>query len=164
LVLIPATVGGVPFTLNQLGELIKHPKNGGHSTKYRVYSDLVKSRIGEESPPRSYWLLMMRDIFPDSQDKTYDAQKALVAAYASKLGLPYEMPHALAAVTAILLHHAREGERLLGDHPWTYTRCQEVLNGYPILVGGFSFGGPHVSQLSSDYSYPGIGVSCCRQF
>jgi hypothetical protein len=63
----------------------------------------------------------------------------------------------------ILLQHVREGERLFGDNPWTYTRCQEVLNGYPILVGGGLRGG-HVSQLRSDYSYPGIGVSCCRQF
>jgi hypothetical protein len=163
LVLIPATVGGVPFTLNQLGELIKHPKNGGHSTKYRFYGDLVREQIGEASPPSSYWLLMMRDILPDSRDKTYDAQKALVAAYASKLGLPYEMPPVLAAATAILLHHAREGERLFGTHPWTYTRCQEKVdeNQFPVVVGGFSSGGLHVYSSSVDYDH---GVSCLRKF
>jgi hypothetical protein len=165
LVLIPATVGGVPFTLNQLGELIKHPKNGGHRTKYRQYNNLVKAQIGEQSPPSSYWLLMTRDILPNSRSKTYDAQKALVAAYASKLGLPYEMPHALEAATAILLHHAREGERLFGDAPWTYTQCQEKVdkNRYSVFVGGFSSGGLNVHY---DYFVYDVhhGVSCLRKF
>jgi hypothetical protein len=172
LVLIPATVGGVPFTLNQLGKLIQRPNNGGHSTKYRFYGDLVEAQIGEASPPRSYWLLMMRDILPDSRDKTYDAQKALVAAYASKLGLPYEMPHALAAAAAILLHHAREGERLFGDNPWTFTRCQEMVgkNQFPVVVGGFSSEGLDVYYYFSivhgilyDFSRS-VGVSCLRKF
>ena len=162
LVLIPATVGGVPFTLNQLGKLIQRPNNDGHSTKYRFYGDLVKAQIGEQSPPRSYWLLMTRDILPDSWDKTYDAQKALVAAYASKLGLPYEMPHALEAATAILLHHAREGERLFGDDPWTFTRCQEVVNGWPVVVGGFSSGGLGVDSSSLVHDFR--GASCLRKF
>ena len=166
LVLIPATVGGVPFTLNQLGELIQHPKNGGHRTKYRFYGDLVREQIGEASPPSSYWLLMMRDILPDSRYKTYDAQKALVAAYASKLGLPYEMPHALEAAAAILLHHAREGERLFGNDPWTYTRCQEKVdnNQYPVVVGGFSSGGLNVNYYDSNVHSSYNGVSCLRKF
>jgi energy-coupling factor transporter ATP-binding protein EcfA2 len=165
LVLIPATVGGVPFTLNQLGELIKRPKNSGHRTEYRFYGNLVKEQIGEASPPSSYWLLMTRDILPNSRSKTYDAQKALVAAYASKLGLPYEMPHALEAATAILLHHAREGERLFGDAPWTYTQCQEKVdkNRYSVFVGGFSSGGLNVHY---DYFVYDVhhGVSCLRKF
>jgi hypothetical protein len=162
LVLIPATVSGVPFTLNQLGELIRRPNNGGHSTKYRFYGDLVEEQIGEASPPRSYWLLMTRDILPNSRYKTYDAQKSLVAAYASKLGLPYEMPHALEAATAILLHHVREGERLFGDDPWTFTRCQEVVNGWPVVVGGFSSGGLGVDSSSLVHDFR--GASCLRKF
>jgi hypothetical protein len=164
LVLIPATVGGVLFTLNRLGELIQRPQNGGHSTKYRHYNDLVKAQIGDESPPSSYWVLMTRDILPNSRYKTYDARKALVAAYASKLGLLYEMPHALEAATAILLHHAREGERLFEDTSWTYTQCQEKVseNRYPVVVGGFSSGGLIVSGY---YSVLGSrGVSCLRKF
>jgi hypothetical protein len=165
LVLIPAIVGGVPFTLNQLGELIKRPKNGGHSTKYSFYGNLVKTQIGEASPPRSYWVLMTRDVLPDSRSQTYDAQKALVAAYASKLGLPYEMPHALEAAAAILLHHAREGERLFGDAPWTYTRCQDKVdeNRYPVVVGGFSSRGLRVNH-SNNLVRNFHGVSCLREF
>ena len=164
LVLIPATVGGVPFTLTQLGELIKRPKNGGHRTKYSYYSNSVKSRIGKESPPHSYWLLTTRDVLPGSRSAGYAHQKELVAGYASREGIPYVLPSVLEAATAMLLHYAREGERLFGNDPWTYTRCQEqeVVDGYPVVVGGFYSGGLDVCNYYDVYS--NCGVSCLRKF
>jgi hypothetical protein len=162
LVLIPATVGGVPFTLNRLGELIQHPSNGGHRTEYNFYDQRTKAQIGAESPPRSYWVLMTRDVLPDSRSKTYKAQKEMVARYASRVGLPYELPHALEAATAILMHHAREGERFFGNDPLTYTRCQEVLDGFPVIVGGFSSGGLVVNYYS--HVRDSHGASCLRKF
>ena len=163
LVLIPATVGGVPFTLNLLGELIKHPSNGGHKTKYSYYHERVKAQMGEQSPPRPYWVLMTRDVLPGSRNTGYADQKALVAGYASRESVPYELLSVLEAATAILMHHAREGEQLFGDDPWTYTRCPGVVDGrYPAVVGGFASSGLGVSKFSSDYG--SIGVSCCRKF
>ena len=163
LVLIPATVGGVPFTLNRLGELITHPNNGGHKTKYSYYNKHVKAQIGEQSPPRSYWLLMTRDVLPESQNKSYAAQKELVAGYASGGSVPYELPSVLEVATAILMHHAREGERLFGSHPLTHTRCQEVVDvGCPAVVGYFKASGLHVSPYDFVSSYS--GVTCCRKF
>jgi hypothetical protein len=160
LVLIPATVDGVPFTLNLLGELVQRPRNGGHSTKYRFYGDLVETQIGGESLPRSYWLLMTRDVLLGSRNKTHRAQQKMVATYASQ---GYALPSGLEAATAILLHHAREGERLFGDDPWTYTRCQEVVNGYLAVVGGFESSGLGVYNFSS-YDARAFGVACCRKF
>jgi HEAT repeats len=167
LVLIPATVDGVPLTLNRLEELIKHPKNGGHRTEYRHYREYTKAQIGAASPPRSYWVLMTRDVLPDSRSKTYEAQKEMVVAHAGRVGLPYELPHAIEAATAILMHHARGGERLFGENPWTYTRCQEVGHGFPVTVGGFSSGGlcvvyGHRHDVSSFHYYD--GASCLRKF
>ena len=164
LVLIPATVGGVPFTLNWLGELIQHPNHGGRKTEYRYYNERVKAQMGAESPLRSYWLLMTRDVLPDSRSKTYEAQKVMVAAHAGRVGLPYELPHALEAATAILTHHAREGERLFGDDPWTYTRCPGVVDDRdPAVVGGFGSSGLIVyPNIRFDFDI--IGVACCRKF
>ena len=165
LVLIPATVGGVPFTLDLLGELIQHPSHGGHKTEYRYYNERVKAQIGAASPPRSYWVLMTRDVLPRSLGGVYAHQKALVAGYASREGIPYELPSVLEAATAILMHHTREGERLFGDYSWISTRCQEVVDGsYPSVVGGFESSGLIVSTRH-DYahSYP-CGVACCRKF
>ena len=165
LVLIPATVGGVPFTLNRLGELIKHPNNGGHRTEYRCYNERVKAQIGEASPSRSYWVLMTRDVLPGSRNTGYAHQKALVAGYASRESVPYTLPSVLEAATAILMHHAREGERLFGDHPWTCTRCPEAVDGsYPAVVGGFGSSGLVVSYGLYDRSSGSRGVACCRKF
>jgi NLR family CARD domain-containing protein 3 len=163
LVLVPATVDGKHFTLDLLGELIKSPQRGGSETQYEYHDSTVQEELGAKSPHSSYWVLMTRDVLPDSQGKTYDGQEALVAARARRLGLPYEMPDALSAATAILLHHARTGERLYTDAPWTYTRCQEKVlgNKYPVVVGRFSSGGlyVHYNIISSNH-----GVSCLRKF
>jgi NLR family CARD domain-containing protein 3 len=166
LVLVPATVDERPFTLDLLGELIKSPQGGGSETQYRYYDSAVQKELGAKSPGSSYWVLMTRDVLPGSRSKTYDAQKELVAAHARRLRLPYKMPDALSAATAILLHHARTGERLYKDAPSTYTRCQERLlkNRYPVVVGGFSSGGLNVfydTHYVHDY---GSGVSCLRKF
>jgi hypothetical protein len=88
----------------------------------------------------------------------------LGAEHARRIDLPYEMPDALSAATAILSHHARTGERLYTDDPWTYTRCQEKVlgNKYPVVVGGFSSGGLRVDYYGV-YDYYS-GVSCLRKF
>jgi hypothetical protein len=165
LVLVPATVNGIPFTLDLLGDLIKSPQGGGSKTEYMYYyGSTVQEELGAKSPGSSYWVLMTRDVLPDSRGKKYDAQEALVAAHASRLGLPYEMPDTLSAATAILLHHARTGERLYTDDPGTYTRCQEKIdkNRYPVVVGGFESAGLVVDDCNDDYSDE--GVACCRKF
>jgi hypothetical protein len=169
LVLMPATVNGKLFTLNLLGELIKSPKrrSGGHETKYGYYSDATKAQIGNNSPDGSYWLLMTRDVLPESRSKTYETQKKLVAAHASRTDLPYELPKALEAATAILTHHVRNGERLYSSKsPWTFARCQELIlakyGKYPAVVGGFEDSGLAVSDVH--YDSRGHGVAGLRKF
>jgi hypothetical protein len=163
LVLIPATVGGVPLTLNRLGELIKHPSHGGHRAEYRYYNERIKAQMGKESPPRSYWLLMTRDVLPGSRNTGYADQKEFVANYARRKSVPYALPSVLEAATAILMHHAREGEHLFGDDPWTCTRCPAVVYGRdPAIVGGFGSSGLFVRYCR--YSLSSVGVACCRKF
>jgi hypothetical protein len=164
LVLMPATVGGVPFTLNRLGELIQRPSHGGHRTEYRYCDSDVERELGNQPSRGSYWLLMTRDALPGSRRQGYADQKALVAGYASRESMPYALPSVLEAATAILMHHAREGERLFGDDPRTYTRCQEVVDGYPTVVGGFASSGLGVSSSSRYDDDSSFGVACCRKF
>jgi hypothetical protein len=140
LVLIPATVNGESYNLNLLEELIQHPKGGGHATEYRAYAGDVRKQVGAQSPTSSYWVLMTREVLEGSKMETYENQQALVAKCAKRTDLPYELPGALEAATAILSHCARSGERLYTDDPWTYTRCRELItnNKWPTIVGGFS--------------------------
>lgn len=167
LVLIPNVVNKKPFTLNILEKLIQKPKTG-NKTQYRYYSNYVKKELGKKSES-SHWILMTRDVIPDSRNKTYDDQKALVASHAKKSGIAYELPMALEATTAILMHYVETGKALYTDHQLgsqlTYTICQEKVynNQWPVAIGGFSSGG-----LSVDYdnyhwgSAYDFGVGCCR--
>jgi hypothetical protein len=152
LVLIPEKVNGKAFHLDSLSELIKSPKSG-HKTKYNYYDDYVKKELGTQSQG-SHWVLMTKDVIPDSRNKKYDDQKALVQMHAQSSQIPYELPKALEAATAILMHHVETGERLCSDDPWTYTRCQEKVNNnqWPAAIGGFSSGGLRVSNYRWDDS------------
>ena len=163
LVLIPARVAGKPFSLNLLGELIQRPKGGGCATKHNYYDSNVREQLGTRSPRYSYWVLMTRDVLEGSRKKDYVSQKALVAHHASRTGLPYALPGALEAATAILSHYVRSGERLYADAPCTYTRCQELVDSqYPAAIGGYSSQGLYVCFSGPDYDY--LGVASLRKF
>ena len=162
LVLIPSKVDGKPFSLNLLRGPIQSPRGGGHSTVYRDYDLDVRVQLGAQSPGRSYWVLMTRDVLEGSRNKTYADQQAMVADHARRTGLPYELPGALEAATAILLHYVRSGERLYSDSPWIYTRCRELVNNErPAVVGGFSSGGLRVGCDVDSYD---DGVAVLRKF
>lgn len=164
LVLIPNTVNGKAFHLNSLAELIKRPKTG-HKTQYRHYSKYVKQTLGTESV-RSHWVLMTKDVIPDSRRKTYSDQEALVASHEKKSQVPYSFPKALDATTAILMEHVQTGTRLYSDSPLTYTRCQRHT--WAVSIGGFSSEGLDVHRVShwsgSDlYVASSLGFGCKRQ-
>ena len=157
LVLIPRTVNGMPFTLDALEQLIQHPKQG-HTTKYRYYPEEAKKALGNHSPPTSYWILMTKDVLPDSRAKTYADQCALVENCGQKARVPYQVPSTLESATSILLEHVQTGTRLYNNEPWTYTRCQEKVAGWQMAVGGF-----HPAGLSvyDDFGGPsGLGIAC----
>ena len=162
LTLIPQTVNGKPLTLDTLEELIKSPQKGGHATQYRNYSEYVKKELGAKSFA-SHWVLMTRDVIPDSRNKSYDEQKALVRRHAEQSGISYELPTALKAATAILMHHVRSGERLYSDSPYTYTRCIEKVDRdkWPLAIGGFASGGLAVIHGLADHVHSGVG--CLRK-
>lgn len=70
---------------------------------------------------------MTQDVLEGSRSKTYVEQRELVAGHASRTGLPYELPGALAVETAILSHYVRSGEHVCIDDPRTYTRSLLVV-------------------------------------
>lgn len=139
LVLVPEKVGGEPLTLNLLESLIESPKGGGNIAKYTCYDSDVKREFGNTPAPSSHWVLMTRDVLPDSRNQKYDDQLALVLALKERTDIPYEMPTALDALTSILMHHVRTGERLYSEDPLTVTRCQEKVynNRWPMVIGRF---------------------------
>ena len=159
LILVPATVNGKPLTLNSLQELIQNPKEG-HKTQYGYYHDYVKNELGNQSTS-SHWVLMTRDVIPDSRNKSYEDQKKLVAIHVQKSGQPYELPTTIDVVTCILMEHVQTGVKLYSDNPLTYTRCQEKVdkNQWPVAIGGFAAGGLDVLSFWLDSADDGVGGS-----
>ena len=172
LTLIPARVNGQPFCLDLLGDLLQHPKTG-HKTQYGYYGDAVKAQIGQESPGRSYWILMSRDVLDGTREKTYKDQ--CVFLNQKRGSLPYEPPGMLEAATAILMEHVQSGAYLFGREPLTFTRCKERIDSVSVGsnqlgVGGFDPSGVLVSYYYGyfyccpDYADKRVGVGGLRKF
>ncbi len=189
LVLIPSTLKGQSLSLNLLGSYYrgKFPRN---ASGYRTYSPLVKAQYGTQKPITDpYWLLITRDIIPESMNLAYPDQLALLesgehthlqpAIYQS---MGYVPPLALEVTIAALAHYAhtshpvrawcpcltkkptREGDYLL---PTAYTNCHpdqliahpEDLES-PIAVGGFSSAG--LAVRSQRPVAESCGIMACR--
>jgi V8-like Glu-specific endopeptidase len=158
-VLIPPTLDGKPLTLNSLGERVKRPKKG-HATQYRFIWDEIVKALGQQPTSRSHWVLMTREVIPGSRGKSYANQQALVAQLAK--GMDYTVLSALEAAICVFVHYVRKQERLLSDDPWTYTRCQEEVQGLRLAVGGFSLAGLDVRNISFGRSK--LGLAPLRKF
>ncbi|HPE84924.1 MAG TPA: hypothetical protein PLO43_01945 [Chlamydiales bacterium] len=165
LTLVPSHVNGKQLTLESIGELVKNPKEGGHATKYGRYKP-----YGNEQAHMSQntWVLMTRDVLPDSRCKSYSGQCQLVAKLAQKSAQPYEVPHLIEAVTSIFMEYVKTGTCLYGRDPWTFTRCQEKALGmkaYQMAAGGVAAGGglsPH--HYGNAVTAASHGVGCAWKF
>lgn len=157
LALIPATVNGKPLTLDSLGEMSKNPK-WGPAAMYSYYWEPIKTQYGAQSPAKSYWILMTKNVLPGSLGKHYSEQQAMMATYSD-----YRVPMMLEAVTSILLHFVKSGERLFSNHPiWIYTQCQEIAsaNSWQCTVGGFIAAGLSISCVCARDN---VGIAAIRQ-
>ncbi len=151
LVLIPQIVNGKPLTLKSLDELVQSPKQGP-KTKYDYFRDSVLTEHGDTPAEPSHWVLLTRDVIPNSRNKPYAEQQKLVTKASS-----YQVPKALEAAVCLFMEHARTGNRLYSDSPWTYTRCQEKTDSGQLVVGGFGAAGLSLHLYVGDYGYYGVG-------
>jgi hypothetical protein len=107
---------------------------------------------------------MTKDVLPDSRSKNYADQCKLVDTYLRKTKLPYAVPHALEAATSLFLEYVQSSVHLYSRAPWTYTSCQETVDGYQVVVGGFAPAGLFVSRSVGYSGTEGVGVGLVRQF
>ena len=134
LTLIPKTVNGQPLTLDSLGELIQHPKQGT-AMRYSSYEEEVQEECGNMSVENSHWVLMTRDVIPNSRNKSYEDQKKLIA----KAGNGYTVPAILDATASILMAYFAKGWQLYPNTPEiTYTLCQEMVWEYQTACGSLT--------------------------
>lgn len=131
LVLIPQTVDGKPLTLVNFGKLLKDPQEG-HEMGFDGSYTLSK-KYKDKPIERAHWILMTKEPIPGSRNKSDADLQTLVAKYPD-----YEIPKILEATVCIFTHYVSSGERLYGNKPWTFTSCQDLVDGHRVSVGGFS--------------------------
>ena len=160
LALIPAAINQEPLTLDKLGELIAKPGRG-HPTKYRYYDESpTKKAHGSTVPHKTHWVLMTKDVIPGSRAKTYEQQKKLVAKYPA-----YRLPQVREAVICIAMEYIFSQRYIYSQDPSTYTRCQETVESWPVVVGGFGSGGLYVNYYYYNYyARESNGVGFLREF
>ena len=161
LTLIPEYVDGHLLTLDRCSQLIKRP-HIGHKTKYSTYNRDVKIALGSQTVVPSRWVLMTRDLLPDSRYKLYEDQCAFSKQCAEEFDIAYTLPSILEGVVSTLCHHVQTGEKLFNNRPKTYSRCMEKVcdQEYPTVFGGFSSSGLGVGCYF-DHPYDYFGVALC---
>ncbi|NGX38695.1 MAG: hypothetical protein KR126chlam1_00005 [Chlamydiae bacterium] len=166
LVLIPKTVDRIPLSLDLLEGLITRPLEGGHRTQYGHYDKDVEKELGnEEVVSPSYWVLITNDVLPDSRNKSYKDQGALIDSHKKRIGISYEIPQTLEAAVSISMHHVRSGEKLYKSNPHTLVRCRELvrIDKYPVAIGSFDENG--IVFVPTNRKPAGnLGVAAVRKF
>ena len=161
LIWIPKSINGKPLTIDSFGEFLKQqPEFANNPTGYRRIGDHIAQQEGGNQI-KSGWVLMTTDVIPDSRKKSYDKQQKMVANLNKSGQTDYRVPKTGEAIVCIMADYLRSKKRLFSDDPWTYTRCQENVRGYQVIVGGFASSGlsvdDHICNCGS------IGVAGLRE-
>lgn len=130
LVLVPATLGGIPLTLRLFGELM-HGLGLPSFNKHSYFGEHAETPF-----EASHWILITRNVPEVTRNMSYAEQLKYVERYPE-----YAVPKLAEAVAAIFMEHLATGVFLFGrGAAWTYTRCQEKTprNDLQMVVGGFA--------------------------
>ncbi len=114
----------VPLTLKTLIDLLKESSTIKLDCWYKILEV-----FGDTPIEKSHWVLMTKDVLPESRNKLYLEQKFWVEHRLVEQNLQpsgYEVPSFLEAATAIILGNMCLKTNIFGNNPLTYTRCQET--------------------------------------
>lgn len=151
LTLIPKTVTRiidnnpvtVDLTLKTFENLVKNPISG-QAVSYRpsvhqgVYSDRVLQLCGDIGVKESHWILMTKDVIPESRSKIATEQEQLL-----QKG-KHDAPSFLDATVSILLNQTK-----CSFNKSTFTVCTEKIKGGRVVVGGLNEQGLLISYIIS---------------
>ena len=95
---------------------------------------------GDDEVEAAYFVLMTKEVIPESLGKSYAVQQGLVTA---KPG--YTVPNLLPAAVSIIVNYVKTGIRLYDSN---YTRCLEQVYGHPAVFGDFTRKAPPLTTIS----------------
>ena len=161
LVWIPESIKGKSVTIDNFGALLKEQPEFSHNPT--GYGYIWNSNVQQEgsNPIKSGWKLMTNDVIPGSRNKKMAEQLILVESLNKNGQTGYRVPKTAEAIICIAAEYLRSKKRLFSDEPTTYTRCQENVQGYQVVVGGFDPSGLFVCNSTDCVS---IGVAGLREF
>lgn len=121
---------------------------------YAPESWYSKEKFATKTALAPRWYLLLKDIVPGSENKTFDEQKAMLPA-------EYEVPTAVAETTKDVLVFKKTS---VYANPNRYARTSDVVSGgYRVLVGNCDPHGVHVSYWDDGNPYDFLGVGASRK-
>jgi hypothetical protein len=169
--LIPEEFG----TINRLERDVLKPygekeySEGENPLQIRYFWNVAREEHADASYPETEWVLMTNTVLPESRNKTWGKQVALVDALSQKALVKYEIPTLKQSFAAITTDMVATGERRYqsgndqNGNVSTYTRVKERTQAYHLAVGGFAPSGVNVSDHYDD-DLQSIGVAALRKF
>jgi len=158
---VPTKVNRKRLNLVNFRELVKAPRDGNKSD-YKEFWKGIEREHGTTQSAQAQWVLMTKDVIPESRNKAYEKQKQIVEAK-----LDYEVPNLLSVTVGILSYYVRTGERLFSDNQWSFTRCKETMDEkghiYHLLVGGLASDGLVFTEYRDPVFDKYIGVAALRK-
>lgn len=161
------------ITLRSLGELVEDRlSKEGKSRDVEGYGFILDKALEQldKSVGEGHWVLMTKDVLggmdtvKGSRNKPFTVQQDMLKELSKDCGADYVAPKTLEAVAAIIAQFLRTREFLFGrgEQLWTYTRCEEKIGNYQMVVGAFAPVGLNV--CGRYYGCDIIGVAGLRKF
>ena len=151
LVLIPTNINGTPLTINNF-ETLLNLEDLGLTSAYRGFDQIIKKDLGCNAIYRSYWVLMTRDVIPESKNKElemFDKNEL------------YNLPTTLEAIICILTEYIKNRTTCFkDDREPVFTRCSETTekDKLPAVVGSLNEKGLFLTHDFFDDDFGGIAA------
>ena len=155
LCLIPQKLNGENLTHSYLNSLIKSPKKG-----FPASYDRFDVREFDKAIDSTEWVLFLKDVIPNSRNKTFEEQKSLI-----KEG--YTIPKSIEASVSIFTHYIRTKEILYPNRSLrTYTICEEIDGYDKLFLGCLDANGKmhtYFDYVNSSYKEFQTGIGAIRK-
>jgi hypothetical protein len=132
-------------TLNHLENDILKPYGEANYPKdrnpLRFESPVIQEGYAYAPFAPTHWVLMTKDVLPESLSKTWDEQVALVDALSRQALVNYEIPTLQECLVALITHKVATGEPLYSAganwDPLTFTHVKQAFLERHLYVGGW---------------------------
>jgi ankyrin repeat protein len=166
LFILPSQVKGRNLSILEWREIMnnKEHRSQYQDGKFYVQDWYDKEPFAKKSLSRAEWVLMPKEMVPNSTSKTYAEQEQEIAKYSG-----YKRIDSLRQVSGIMLYNLRVGTKLYGEDykvngSLPYVRCEDAASdGSRVGIGRFDADGFYVRYNFDDFRLDGVGAAVLRE-